>query len=592
MSIDTIPAQFLHSVEKYNNPQAFRFKKDGRWIDVSHQEAFQKAYNSAIALQALNLARGDRIAILSENRYEWVVADQAILAAGCIDVPVYATLPSGQVEYILHNSESRAIFVSSAEQLAKIRECRKNLPMLQHVICFDAECAASDVISLDDLIARGAAVENKPSYSDLIRTIGKYDWASILYTSGTTGNPKGVILTHWNFMSNVRSCLDALKMGSDDACLSFLPLSHSIERMAGYYVMIAAGVTIAYAESIETVADNMREVSPTVMCSVPRLYEKMYARILDAVEKGSVVKRGLFSWAIKAGSKYVSETLSGGAGAFTRSKRNLAAKLVFSKLKARTGGRLRFFVSGGAPLSQEIAEFFYAAGLPILEGYGLTETAPVLSVNTFDNFKFGTVGKPVSGVEIRIAEDGEILARGENIMQGYYKNPEATAEVLKDGWFYTGDIGHLDQDGFVVITDRKKDIIVTAGGKNVAPQPIENALKNSAYIAEAVIIGDRRPYCAVLIVPAFEKLDDFAAARSIPNSTRAELLANPTVQQLYQGELDTVCASLAKYEQPHKFSLIDRELTVDDGELTPSLKVKRRIVEQKYQKLIDAMYTS
>jgi len=591
MAIETIPRQFLQCVETFNKPDAFKFKKDGRWVDVSHREAFDKVHNTALALQALNLARGDRVALLSENRYEWAIADLSILSAGCITVPVYPTLPPAQSEYILRDSEARAIFVSTAEQLDKVLSIRANLPMLQSVICFDATASGDGIISMDDFLARGAAVESKPAFGEMVSTIGKYDWASIIYTSGTTGDPKGVILTHWNFMSNVHAVLSLIDIGPEDGCLSFLPLSHSFERTAGYYVMMTAGSTIAYAQSVETVADDLGEVCPTVVCSVPRLYEKMYARILDTVDKGSGLKKSLFSWAVKSERRFVTESLADGAGPLTKGKRNLANSLVFKKLKARTGGRLRFFVSGGAPLSRDIAEFFYAAGLPILEGYGLTETTPVLTVNTFDNFRFGTVGKPIPGVDIRIAEDGEILARGDNIMQGYYKKPEATAETIRDGWFYTGDIGHLDGDGFLVITDRKKDIIVTAGGKNIAPQPIESLLKSSAYITEAVVIGDKRPFCSVLIVPTFEKLDEFAVSVNVPNTTRHELLASSPVRDLYQNEIDTLTRTLASYEHPHKFALIDRELTVDDGDLTPSLKVKRRIVEQKYAHLIDDIYS-
>ena len=371
--------------------------------------------------------------------------------------------------------------------------------------------------------------------------------------------------------------------------MPFLPLSHSFERTAGYYVMITAGVTIAYARSIETVAEDMQAVRPTVMCSVPRLYEKMYARILDAVEQGSPLKQKLFHWGVSVGRRYVEESLGGSVSPATRGKRSLADALVFRKLARRTGGRLRFFVSGGAPLSREIAEFFYAAGLPILEGYGLTETSPVVSVNTFEHFRFGTVGRPIPGVEVRLADDGEILVRGPNVMQGYYKRPEDTAEVIVDGWFHTGDIGRIE-DGFIVITDRKKDIIVTAGGKNVAPQPIENALKQSPWIMEAILVGDARPFVVALIVPNFEKLEGFARQNGIPFASPRELIDSPRVRDLIQGEIDRACAHLASFETPHRFALLDRELTLEDGELTPSLKVKRRVIMEHYGDIIDELY--
>ena len=590
MAIETIPSQFLQSVETFDKKDAFRYKSGGKYVDVSHREALDRVHHAMLALRALGLAKGDRVALLSENRVEWALADLAILSAGCITVPVYPTVPPSQVEYILTDSEARAIFVSTPALLAKVSACRSRLPRLQHVICFDPDSADEGVVPFDAFVERGRMVEPKPAYRDLIATIGKYDWASIIYTSGTTGDPKGVILTHWNFMSNVRAALAIFEIGPKDSCLSFLPLSHAFERTAGYYVMMTAGATIAYAESVDTVADNLGEVRPTVMISVPRLYEKMYARVLDTVEKGSPTKQRIFRWAVASGRRYVSEKLSGRVSPTTAGKRHLASILAFRKLQARTGGRMRFFVSGGAPLAREIAEFFYAAGLPILEGYGVTETTPVISANTFENFRFGTVGKPLPGVEVRIAEDGEILVRGENVMQGYYKKPEATNEAIKDGWYYTGDIGHLDEDGFIVITDRKKDLIITAGGKNVAPQPIESKLKQSPFIGEAVLFGDRRRFITAVLVPRFEKLEEHATAAGIPYHDRASLVATPAVHEIYERELAAVNAELANYEQPKKFILVDRELTVEDGDLTPSLKVKRRVVELKYRARIDALY--
>jgi len=591
MSFETIPKQFLHAVGTYDKPDAFRTKRNGRWEDLSHREAFERVYAAALGLQSLGLARGDRVGLMSENREEWALSDLAILSMGCINVPVYPTLPAPQAEYVLSDSESRAVFVSTAEQLEKIESIRNRLPMLQHVIAFDAGLSGEGVMTLDELIARGKGVGNPTPYEDLISSIGKNDWATIIYTSGTTGPPKGVILTHWNIMSNVHAAESLIDITPQDACLSFLPLSHSLERTAGWYVMMASGVSIAYAESVESVADNLREIHPTIVVGVPRLYEKIYARILDSVEQGSPIKQKLFHWAVNRGRRYAEEQLgSGKVRGTTKALRGVADKLVFAKLKARTGGRMRFFVSGGAPLAREIAEFFYAAGLPILEGYGLTETAPLLTINTFENLRFGSVGKAAPGIDIRIAEDGEIVCRGPNLMPGYYKKPDETAAVIRDGWFYTGDIGHLDEDGFLVITDRKKDIIVTAGGKNIAPQIIENLVKQSPYVTEAVVVGDNRAYCSVLIVPTFEKLDDFAEANDVPNATRAELLSNPKVQTLYEQEIERMCERLASYETPHKFALIDRELTVDDGELTPSLKVKRRVVEKKYAALIEQMY--
>jgi len=590
MSIETIPQQFLHCVETYDKPDAFRYKSGGSYVDVSHRDAFEMVHNAALGLQALKLAKQDRIALLSENRYEWAVSDLAILSAGCITVPVYPTLPSNQMEYILADSEARAVFVSTEEQLAKVQSCRSNLPQLQHVISFDPGCDTDGVITLEALIARGNMTSDKPAYQDLISTIGKYDWASVIYTSGTTGEPKGSILSHWNFLSNVHGVLSVLKIEPEDSCLSFLPLSHVLERTGGYYVMLTAGATIAYAENMETVAENMLEVSPTVMLAVPRFYEKIYGRVMDAIEQGSGTKRSLFQWAMKAGRKYVDESLDGRVGFMTKRKQSLADALVFRKLKARTGGRIRFFVSGGAPLNPEINRFFHSAGIPVMEGYGLTETSPVISANTFEDLRFGTVGKPIPNVEVKIAEDGEILVRGDLVMQGYYKKPEQTNEAIVDGWFHTGDIGHLDKDGFLTITDRKKDIIVTAGGKNVAPQAIENCLKHSKYIDEAIVIGNARRFVSAVIVPNFDNLRLFADGKQISYTADDELVGHVLILELFTEELARLCEPFAGFEKIKKFALLDSPLSIESGELTPSLKVKRRIVEQKFKDRIEALY--
>ncbi|MFQ5512614.1 MAG: AMP-dependent synthetase/ligase [Candidatus Krumholzibacteriia bacterium] len=593
MAVDTIPGLFLHSVKTHDTPSAFRYKKGGRYVSVPHAEVFEAVDKASRGLAALGLAKGDRIALLSENRLEWAIADQAILACGCINVPIYATLPANQAEYILRDSEARAVFVSGAGQRQKIESVLSKLPGLQQVITFEPDAgASSNAITLDDLIARGGGVTDLPAYEERIATIGKYDWASIIYTSGTTGEPKGAILNHWNFVSNVLSCGASLDIGPSDSCLSFLPLSHVFERTAGYYTMLYRGVSIAYAESIDTVPQNLLEVSPTVMVSVPRLYEKMYARILDTVTAGSAIKKNLFFWAVGIGKVYVRELLEKRIKGSTRFKYGVAYKLVFKKLKAKTGGKLRFFVSGGAPLARDIAEFFYAAGLPILEGYGLTETSPVITVNTFEHFKFGTVGRPIDGVDVKIAEDGEILARGPNIMLGYYKKPDLTDEVLDGGWFHTGDIGYLDDKGFLTITDRKKDIIVTAGGKNVAPQPIENLFKTNKYITQAVIIGNRRKFISALIVPNFEHLTTFARAAGVVFNSEADLVRDPKVLEKMQGEIDALSTHLAGFERVKKFLLIEKDFTIEANELTPTLKVKRKTIESKYKEQIDTMYAS
>jgi long-chain acyl-CoA synthetase len=413
----------------------------------------------------------------------------------------------------------------------------------------------------------------------------------VIYTSGTTGEPKGTILTHLNFLSNINGCLSVLNVGPTDTCLSFLPLSHVFERTAGYYLMMSAGVTIAFCESMETVMEDMAEISPTVMCNVPRFFEKMYDNITKTVEQSSGMKRSLFNWAVKTGEKFVSEKLEGRrVGFLTRRKQGLAEALVFRKLKARTGGRLRFFVSGGAPLSPEINRFFHSAGIPMLEGYGLTETAPVIAVNTFEDLRFGSVGKPLPNVEVKIAPDGEILTRSDCVMQGYYKKPEETKDVIVDGWFHTGDVGYLDDDGFLFITDRKKDVIVTAGGKNIAPQAIENRLKQSIYIDEALLIGNKRKFVTAVVLPNFENLRQYAIGHHVPHATNEELVQHSRVHELYTEEIERLCEPFAKFERVKKFLLLHGPVTIETGELTPSLKLKRRIIEKKYKDEIDALY--
>ena len=587
---DTIPRQFLASVEGYHRADAFRHKIDGSYRDVSHGEVYALVSALACALKSLGIAPRDRVALLSENRLEWAVADLAILSCGAVNVPLYATLPANQIEYMLRDSEARAVFVSNVQQLAKVTSIRSRLPELRHVIVFDAETKENGSVALESLVFEGRKLAASADFRAMVMATQPSDWASIIYTSGTTGEPKGAILSHGNFMSNVRQSLQVYHLDINDTCLSFLPLSHVFERMAGFYTMMTAGVVIAYAESVESVPENLREVSPTVVCSVPRVYEKMYARILDTVAKSSATRRALFWWGIGVGKRFMAAGEH--AGAWLRLEHRIAHALVFKKLHARVGGRLRFFLSGGAPLSRDIAEFFNAAGVRIMEGYGLTETSPVIAVNTFEHFRLGTVGKPLPGVEVKIAEDGEVLARGDNVMLGYFKKPKETEEAMAGGWFHTGDIGHLDADGYLVITDRKKDLIATAGGKKMAPQPVEARLKQDPLVAEAILVGDRRPYVVTLIVPNFEKLKAWAASQGMASGTDAQLVEAPATRELFQKIIDGVNADLAQHERIKGFALLPGELTVDDGHLTPTLKVKRRMVEKTYARQIDELYSS
>ncbi|MBI4542173.1 MAG: long-chain fatty acid--CoA ligase [Gemmatimonadetes bacterium] len=590
----TLTQLFFDAIERFGTkPAALRYKAGGRWHDISHRELLGRVTHVGLALQRLGVQRGDRVAILSENRPEWAVADYASLCSGASDVPVYPTLPANQIRYILNDSGAVAIFVSSAPQLAKILEIRAELPALRHVIAFDADATGPGVTPLADLYASGAAAQAAgagANFTAQALAARPDDVATIIYTSGTTGDPKGVMLTHNNIYSNVQASAQVLPVGPTDSTLSFLPLSHIFERMAGHYHVFAQGTTINYAESIDTLVVNLGEVKPTVVMSVPRVYEKIYARALENALASPIRKR-VFFWAKRVGERWADYVLAGqeppGGLAF---KYGIATRLVFSKLQTRVGGRLRFFVSGGAPLPADIAKFFFAAGLPILEGYGLTETSPVIAVNTDKKMRLGTVGPVIPGLEVRIAADGEILVRGPSIMKGYFNKPEATREVLEpDGWFHTGDIGEL-VDGFLKITDRKKDLIVTAGGKNIAPQPIEGMVKANKYVANAVMLGDKRKFCIMLTVPQFEHLEPWAKRRNLGFKDRRELIRLPEVHAKMEREVFGSLQDLAKYEMPKKIMLLENDFTIESGDLTPTLKVKRRVVEQKFKREIDALY--
>ena len=494
----TLTKLFFDAVEKFNRPDALQSKVQGTFRPISHRELADRVRRVALGLQELGIRPGDRVAILSENRPEWAIADYACLASGLTDVPLYPNLPPEQLPYLLNDSGAVAIFCSTAAQSAKVAEVRAKTAGLKHVIGFSATRQPGEDMTLAELEASGKSLDDEAHlgrYRERALAVKPDDVATLIYTSGTTGDPKGVMLTHDNLFSNVIAAASVVPFEGHDTCLSFLPLSHVFERMAGHYLMLHTGTSIAYAESIDTVPINMQEVRPSLVLSVPRLYEKMYARVLDNALSGGKVKARIFFWARGVADKWADEKLSGRepTGLLALQYR-MAQKLVFSKLKARTGGRLRYFVSGGAPLAAEINKFFYAAGLVILEGYGLTETSPLIAVNSPARFRIGTVGPAAPGAEIKIADDGEILTKGPQVMKGYFNKPQATAEVIDSGgWFHTGDIGTLE-DGFLKITDRKKDIIVTSGGKNIAPQPIENQVKTNKYVSQAVMIGDKRKF--------------------------------------------------------------------------------------------------
>ena len=594
MSVTTIPQMFFSSVRERPREDMFAVKDaEGVYRSVSSQEAHRRVRAVRLGLESLGIGRGDRVALLSENRLEWALADLGTLSLGAVDVPIYPTLLPDAIRYILLDSRPKAVFVSTDEQARKIAAIRKDLPFLEEIIAFDP-VEVPDVLSLEKLmrIGNNLAEKHPQEPADDVGPATGDDPCSIIYTSGTTGDPKGVVLSHWNFVSNVIAVASLFKIDKTDSFLSFLPLSHVLERMAGYYFPIHTGAGVYYAESVETVAADMGLARPTVMVSVPRLYEKIFARVNAAAMSGGPIKRGIFLWARKVGQDWGTKHRDGARiPPWLALQYRIADKLVFSKLRERTGGRLRFFVSGGAPLADHINEFFYAAGLKVLEGYGLTETSPVLSVNTEERLRVGSVGPVLPDTELRIADDGEIVVRGPQVMIGYYKNDDAAREVMTDdGWFHTGDIGHVDDEGYVYITDRKKDIIVTAGGKNIAPQPVEGAFKRNKFISQIVVLGDRRPYLVCLIVPDFENLEIWAAEHQLSWTDRSDLLRNPEIIAKYQRGLDRTNAKFSSFSTIKKFALIENEFTLESGELTPTQKVKRRVIQDRFADLVDKLY--
>ena len=592
----TLPQLFFGAVAKYDKPDALQYKQDAVYHPISSRLLAERVRRTALGLGELGIRAGDRVAIFSENRPEWAIADYSCVTSGLTDVPLYPNLPPEQAAYIIRDSGSVAIFVSDEAQAAKILTVRNRCPTLKHVITFAAARHAGADHTLGEIEALGATVDDeahRAAYRAAAEAVKPDDLATLIYTSGTTGDPKGVMLTHDNLFSNVMAAAACIPFGNGEVGLSFLPLSHIFERMAGHYLMFHVGCSIAYAESIDTVPIDMQTVQPTLVLSVPRLYEKMYARVLENALAGGAVKKQIFFWARGVAEQWADVTLAGGTPrGLLALKYGIAQKLVFSKLQARTGAHLRYFVSGGAPLAAEINKFFYAAGLVILEGYGLTETSPVIAVNTPKAFRIGTVGKPVPGSEVKIASDGEILTRGPHVMKGYYNKPEATAEAIdSEGWFHTGDIGEL-RDDYLAITDRKKDIIVTAGGKNIAPQPIEGLIKTNKYVSQAVVIGDKRKFPVVLIVPNWEQLEKYAKLKNIIWTDRAQLLEMPTIHAKMDKEVREQLTGLANFEIPKKIALLEHDFSIDRGELTPTLKVKRRVIDKTYKSVIDGLYAT
>lgn len=592
----TLNELIFDSMDRFRDRPVYqRVRVDGRWVDINYRDFFGRVEAFAAGLRTLGVEAGQHVAILSENRPEWSMADFACLIIRCVDVPIYPTLPAAQAAYILRDSGAVVVCCSTQAQWEKVRSIRSEVPSLRHVIVFDGAAVGTEAHSVEDIVRAGRAEgARNPRWREDALMVEPDDLATIIYTSGTTGDPKGVMLTHGNIASNVAASLQCLDVMDEDETISFLPLSHIFERMVGLYSMLARGVVTNFAESFDTVVRDIQERRPTVVAAVPRVYEKVYAKALDTAVSGGTLTRRLFLWAKRNGEAWATLTLAGKPiPGFLALKRALADRLVFARLRARLGGRVRYFLSGGAPLSPDIARFFYAAGMRIHEGYGLTETSPVISVNTATHYKLGTVGRPIPGVEVRIADDGEILCRGPNVMKGYYRKPEATAEAIDaEGWFHTGDIGLLDEDGFLKITDRKKDLIVTAGGKNIAPQPIENRLKTNPFISNAVMLGDRRRFPIVLLVPALDKVESWATAQGLSFGDLEALVALPEVKAKMEGEMKKQLRDLAHFEVPKKVVVLSRDFSIERGEMTPKMSVRRKVVEHHFREAIEALYAT
>jgi long-chain acyl-CoA synthetase len=592
----TIPDLYVFLTEEYKVDKKFLFRKvNGVYEGINYAELKSETENFALGLAALGIKRGDKLAIIAENRPEWVYSDMAILGLGAVDVPLYPSLTAESVQFILNNSEAKGIIVSNKFQLNKILKIKSNCYLLKYIIVMnekDITPKTQGLYSFKEIQEMGDLYGKSHTgyFRNCIRKVKEDDLCTIIYTSGTTGEPKGVMLSHKNILSNVTKTLEIFPIDKDDIFLSFLPMCHIFERMGGYYTGFSSGGSIYFAESIESISQNIIEVKPTILTTVPRLFERIHSKIIRNIESQSHTKQKIFAWAIETGRQYMIAKKEHNLTAALSVKRKIADKLVYSKLREKMGGKLRFFISGGASLPRDVGEFFEAVGILIIEGYGLTESSPIITANKLDDYKFGSVGKVFPGVEVKIASDGEILAKGPNIMQGYYKNKKETDESLKDGWLHTGDIGHFDSDGFLMITDRKKHLFKTSGGKYIAPSHIENLFLASKYIEQFVLIGDRRMFLSALIVPDFEAIREYADSHNIEYKSNHDLVNKKEIYDLFDKDMSQFQKKLANYERVRKFTLLDHAFTIETGEITPSFKIKRKYVEEHYGTLINEMY--
>lgn len=592
--IRTLCDLYFHVLDAPRKPQLLQYKKAGAWQSLSTEDFAAAVHDFSCGLMALGVKPGDKVALLSEDRPEWAITDFAVLTAGAADVPLYPTLNAKDSGYIVNDCDAQVVVVSTADQAQKLLSVRGAIPSVRDIIIFEAPGPGQEgLLRFDEVMARGRefAQNREELHRRTASAVTPDTLASIIYTSGTTGLPKGVELTHANFVENARASLERIVITGEDRALVFLPLSHSFERLVDY-CYFWKGLSIAYAESIEKVGENLGEVRPNVMAAVPRFYEKVYGRLMDQAAHASYLKKLIIHWSVWNARAWA-ECLAARRrpGPWLRVKHALGDLLLYRKLRAKTGGNIRFFISGGAPLARDLATFYYGAGLKILEGYGLSETAPVVSVSDEDGLCFGSIGRPISNVQVRIAEDGELLVKGPNVMRGYYKLPEQTADVFtEDGWFKTGDIARQDPEGYLYITDRKKELLVTAGGKNVAPQPIENLLKTNKYVVQAVLVGDRRPFITALMVPNWTNVVEYAQSKGIQVTDPKGLCQHPQIMHLFGNVLARANAHLSRHEQIKKCRLLPRELSQEEGELTPTMKVKRRVVLERYAEVVESMY--
>ncbi len=585
------------AVEK---PDLLNYKLDGRWRPISNADLDRDIRGTALGLHHLGVRAGDHVGLLAENSPQWTIADLGTLNCGAADVPIYATQSPTQVAYLLNDAGVEVLFISDHAQYERVIDALRVAPALRSIIVFQHwETDDRRVLSLDQLFAYGRAVDAaEPQLYETIRSaVTPETLATLIYTSGTTGQPKGVMLTHGNIISNVLGSNAILPLDTDSVVLSFLPLSHIFER-SGLYLYLYNRAAIHYAEGVDVIARNLQEVRPHFLAGVPRLFEKMYDRAIERAEGRGRLAGSIAHWAVRVAKDWAKRASSGlKIPVWLEIEHSIATRLFLSKWRAAMGGRIRYFISGGAPLSTELAETFYGAGMPILQGYGLTESSPVITANSAIQNRLGSVGRTIPGVTVRIADDGEILCAGPNVMKGYFNKPTESEAALKSDaegvvWLQTGDIGHLDSDGFLFITDRKKDLLKTSGGKYIAPQPIENAIKQSRFVSQAVVIGDQQKFPAVLIVPNMEALSSYATLKGIRYGDSADLLRDPRIVDLFERQVAKYTSHLAQFEKIKAVGLIPNELTVESGELTPTLKVRRRIVVEKYKDLIAALYKS